>query len=329
MMLADHFNVLLTGTVNLPQWKLDKLDERVDAIYGALEADDELGPLVKDKIPQGSWAHRTIINPKLGKEFDADFLLHLEENPEWSGTPSKYIEAVYAALGRSATYKNMPRNRKCRCVRVTYADFCHVDIVPYLRLGGWRQVIVNRDEEEWEETNPAGFTHWMQTQDGLAGENLRKVIRLLKYLRDNSTWTGTRSVILTTLVGERVSPDKKLYDPGYYGSVPKALLHIVQDLDDYLQANPAKPSVPDPSRTGETFDHRWEEPTYLHFRDRIHDYRAAMEEAYDEVDKRRSVELWQAIFGTGFKAPPSTDGGSGKFGTVPPAATTGRSGRAG
>src|SRR5680860_1183400 len=41
MMLADHFNVLLTGTVNLPQWKLDKLDERVDAIYGALEADDE------------------------------------------------------------------------------------------------------------------------------------------------------------------------------------------------------------------------------------------------------------------------------------------------
>lgn len=329
MQLADHFNVLLTGTVNLPKWKLTKLDERVDAVYSALAADDELGPLVNAKIPQGSWAHRTIINPKLGKEFDADFLLHLDEEPEWAGTPSKYIHAVYAALGRSTAHKVMPRTRKCRCVRLTYADECHIDIVPYLQLRGTREVIVNKDDDEWEDTNPKGFTDWMHDKDDIADGNLRKVIRLLKYLRDNSTWTGTRSVILTTLVGERVSAAKKLFDPGYYGSVPKALLHIVQDLDAYLQANPTKPSVSDPSRPEATFDHRWEEDTYLHFRDRIHDYRTAIEEAYEETNKERSVELWQGIFGAGFKAPPMAESSSGRFGAVPPAATVSRSGRAG
>jgi hypothetical protein len=328
MKLADHFDVLLSGTVNLPSWKLTKLDERVEAIYAALCADDVLGPLVLDNVPQGSWAHRTIINPKIGKEFDADFLLHMEENPDWSDSPGKYIEAVYAALGRNSTYKQMPRNRKCRCVRVTYADFCHVDIVPYVKLGGWREVIVNKDEDVWEDTNPTGFTQWMRDKDEIADGNLRKVIRLLKYLRDQSDWTGTKSVILTTLVGERVSQVKKLVDTGYYNSVPTALLHVVQDLDDWLDAFPSRPSVADPSRSGATFDHRWDDATYLRFRERINGYRAKIEAAYDAADKESSVRLWQDIFGAGFKAP-ATVSSSDRFGTVTAGESTGRSGRSG
>ena len=63
MQLADHFEVLLKDTVNLSRSSLDTLDSRVDSIYAALEADTELGPYVVDKIPQGSWAHGTIIKP--------------------------------------------------------------------------------------------------------------------------------------------------------------------------------------------------------------------------------------------------------------------------
>ena len=44
----------------------------------------------------------------------------------------------------------------------------------------------------------------MKEKDGLTGGNLRKVIRLLKYLRDYKTTFSVPSVILTTLVGERV-----------------------------------------------------------------------------------------------------------------------------
>jgi len=331
MQLADHFDVLLKGTVNLSQFKLDTLDSRVTAIYNALKADPELGEYVRDKIRQGSWAHRTIINPVGDNEFDADFMLLLDENPPWSGSPKIYIEKVYAALHRHSVYGGMPHSRKCRCVRLTYANSCHVDIVPYLKLSDGRQVIVNRDNDEWEDTDPEGFTAWMRDKDQIAGGNLRRVIRLMKYLRDHkNSFTGTRSVILTTLLGQQVSATTKLFDTGYYNSTPTALLHIVGDLDAWLQDRPYKPSVPDPSGSGVTFDHRWDQATYAYFRDRIHAHAAQMKDAYDEPDKNTSVRKWQAIFGDGFTAPEPKNS-TGRFGAVAasPTTTTGRSGRAG
>ncbi|NCD20252.1 MAG: hypothetical protein EOL89_09755 [Actinobacteria bacterium] len=87
--------------------------------------------------------------------------------------------------------------------------------------------------------------------------------------------------------------------------------------------------VPDPSGSGVTFDHRWEQSTYSYFRDRIHVHAAEIEEAYEEENKERSIELWQGIFGDGFKAPATSS--SAKFPAAAPAAasTVGRSGRAG
>ena len=101
---VNTFTAFLRDTVNINQTRLDQLDEHVEAIYAALEDDDKLGELVLDKLPQGSWPHRTIIKPLKDHEFDADFLLVLDENPEWSEHPSEYINAVYAALRRHSTY---------------------------------------------------------------------------------------------------------------------------------------------------------------------------------------------------------------------------------
>jgi hypothetical protein len=148
MQLADHFNVLLKDTVNLSQPKLDQLETRVESIYEALKADDQIGSLIIGKSPQGSWAHRTIINPVGDNEFDADFMLNMKENPDWSDSPKTYLDQVYAALHRHSTYKNMPHSRKCRSVQLRYATSSrmHVDIVPHLNLADGREVIVNRDE---------------------------------------------------------------------------------------------------------------------------------------------------------------------------------------
>lgn len=328
MQLADHFDMLLNDTVNLSRFKLDLLGDRIDRIFEVLKNDPEIGSLVRKKIPQGSWAHRTIINPVGNKEFDADFLLVMDENPDWAGSPKRYIEQVYAALGRNSTYKDMPRQRKCRCVTLTYADVCHVDVVPYIE---GRNVIVNRDKDEWEPTNPAGFTAWMREKDSTAGGNLRKIIRLMKYLRDHrNSFTGTRSIILTTVLGERVEHWRKIINPGYYRDVPTTLLNVVKDLDDWLQDNHTKPSIPDPSGSGVTFDHRWDQSTYSYFRDRIHTHAGQIDDAYHEADKDTSVKLWQDLFGAGFKAPKSRES-SGRFGSVAAAtaSTTGRPGRAG
>src|SRR3712207_2721368 len=121
----------------------------------------------------------------------------------------------------------------------------------------------------------------MKDKDEIAGKNMRKVIRLLKFLRDHKgTFRGTRSVILTTLVGERIESWRKLTDPGYYADVPTTLLHVTTDLDEWLQQHPAKPSIADPSSPDTTFDHRWDETTYLNFRDRMHKYAADISAAY-------------------------------------------------
>jgi hypothetical protein len=165
-------------------------------------------------------------------------------------------------------------------------------------------VIVHRDNDEWEDTDPEGFTAWMREKDQIAGNNLRRVIRLMKYLRDHkNSFTGTRSVILTTLLGEQVSAVKKLFDTGYYNSTPTALVHIVSDLDAWLQPRPIKPSIPDPSGSGVTFDHRWDQTTYAYFRDRIHAHAAEMHDAYDEPDKDTSVRNGKPSSATGSPRP--------------------------
>src|SRR5690606_4974396 len=129
MELENYFTAFLQNTVNLKQWKLNQLDGRVSAIVDALKKDAVIGALYQDHIPQGSWAHETIITP-VGAldEFDADFLLHIEEVPEWSEKPKEYLREVRAAFKRNTTYQSMLQ-RKNRCVRIDYANDCHVDVV--------------------------------------------------------------------------------------------------------------------------------------------------------------------------------------------------------
>jgi|SRR6266498_1088862 len=324
MKLISAFRAFLRDTVNLNQTRLGQLDDRVEAIVAALRDDPVIGPLVRDHIPQGSWAHQTIIRPLDGKEFDADFLLFLHVHPGWS--PADYITQVYAAFGRHGTYRSM-RVPKTRCVRIVYANDCHVDVVPYLQLANGRQVIVNGDLDDWEDTNPAGFTAWMQTKDTITGGNLRRVIRLLKHLRDHKGTFAVKSVILTTLVGGVVDQGRKLLDPSHYTDVPTTLRSILNDLDQWLQARPTLPLIEDPSCPGTDFNHRWNQAGYTNFRDKIHAYAAKVDAAYSNPDPDASLKLWQEIFGDGFKQLTTTSTGGGRFGpVVAPAAQTGRAG---
>src|SRR5690348_15463594 len=134
MQANEHFAAFLDTTVNLRSWKLELLSQRVESIVNCLQRDETIGPLYKEYIPQGSWAHQTIINPVgLTDEFDADILLHLTENPDWSHDKREYLRQVRRAFKQSTTYQNMV-TKKNRCVRVVYANSCHVDVVPSLTL---------------------------------------------------------------------------------------------------------------------------------------------------------------------------------------------------
>lgn len=327
-----HFNAFLTNTVNLPPSRLDQLGQRVDTIYKALRADSEIGTLVTGKTKQGSWAHRTIIKPQEDKEYDADVLIHMDENDDWDSDKAQYIEQMYWALGR-AGYTD--RHRKTRCVRVQYANDSHIDLVPYVTTWNGAQHIVNRLTGKWEDTNPQGFTAWMNERDDITNGNFRKVVRLMKYLRDHkNSFTGTRSIILTTLLGERVSSYASVFEPGAYGNVPKTLVKVVADLDDWLQTQWEMPTVSDPSSPGTTFNHRWSETSFQYFKKRIHAHAAEMQDALDETDPDASIAKWQALFGASF-GPATSEANAGRSplilgaGVTSLGASAGRSGRAG
>jgi hypothetical protein len=333
---TDYFKNFLENTVNMSKFNLELLSQRVDTVYGVLTDDEYLGPLLKKKIPQGSWPQKTIIRPQNGKAFDGDFMVQMVENPEWETDKKKYGNAIYNVLHSTSPYKDMPHGRKCRCVYLNYANNAmHVDIVPFVIRADGLQYIINRDANEWERTDTDGFTNWMKGKDEIAGKHLREVIRIMKYLRDHkNSFTGTKSILLTTLLGLRVEDWRKIIDAGYYSDLPTALLHIVSDLDDWLWARPDKPVIMDPAGTGTSFDHRWTPETYAYFRARIHVHAAEIKAAYEETDFGESVKKWQALFGDGFTAPKS-DTSSGKYSAVgtgagaAAAATVSLSGRAG
>jgi hypothetical protein len=212
-----------------------------------LRKDATLGPLVKTHIRQGSWAHRTIIKPLPGDEFDADILLHLTPVKEWSKNPRSYIDQVYGALKNSVTYRDMVE-KKNRCVRIHYANDCHVDVVPYLVLGFFedRKVIVNHDTNTFERTDPEAFTSWMRRQDRRAGGHLRTTTRLIKYLRDRQDAFSVPSVILATLIGRQVSAWWVFWDG--YKDLPTTFMRLISSLDTYLQQHEEMPGLGDPGR---------------------------------------------------------------------------------
>jgi len=269
------------------------------AIIACLEKDDVISPLMQGHVPQGSWAHRTIIRPVEDHEFDADFLLTMAEIQAWSDSPKIYLQQVRAAFKRSTTYADMVR-RKNRCVRIGYSGDCHVDVVPHLVLADGRQVIVNYAENKFEDTNPEGFTTWMKEKDQLANGNLRKVIRLMKYIRDFKQTFSVPSVILTTLLGERV---QTFDEASRYADVPTTLLNLMNDLDAWLNLYPDMPPLEDPSCPGTSFNHRWTQDQYENFAKWITFYADRITQAYTEPDKATSLTAWQKIFGPEFTQP--------------------------
>ncbi len=161
MKLTSYFKHFLENTVNLNQARIDQLDQRVDAITTFLTEHPELGSIVIELIPQGSYAHKTIIKPVNGRDFDADVLLYVHEQGDWE--PKDYVAKLYAAFRGSATYSGMV-DRKTRCVTVDYANDFHIDVVPYLERGNSRYV-TNRHQNRFELTNPEGFNEWLDDRN--------------------------------------------------------------------------------------------------------------------------------------------------------------------
>ena len=249
---------------------------------------------------QGSYALRTTIRPvKDNDEFDVDRLVFMEFDRAKS--PKDYIDDVYKCLKDNGNYADKV-GRKTRCVTVNYADDFNIDLVPCITLNG-SQFICNRKTNGREQTDGNGYRDWFNRKNEITNGNLKLVTRLLKYLRDHKKTFTAPSILLTTLIGHTVYDWE---DDTEFKTIPDALLRVITRLDDFLQARPMMPDIPNPALPSETFTRHWDQDRYERFRDMISSYAKKIQEAYSEEDEQASVRKWRELFGDGFGSLTST-----------------------
>lgn len=298
MKLTSYFKNFLDKEVNLNADRIKRLDERTETITNVLKESELLKDKFLDVIPQGSYAHKTIIKPvRDTDEFDADILLYIEESTEWQ--PCDYVEKVYQLFRSNSIYKDMV-SRKTRCVTIDYANDFHIDVVPFLDRSG-RKYVTNRHENNFELTDPEAYTEWLDERNRITKHHFTKVIRLVKYLRDYKRTFSVKSIILNTILGTQINDIALLENENCYDDTPTTLYSVMKKLKTFLEANYYMPVIADPGNTGENFGDRWDQAGWSNFRTKMIYYSDKIIEAYDETELEKSLEKWKFIFGDQFK----------------------------
>jgi len=297
MKLHDHFKTFLEAQVNLNATRIDLLESSVDAVKTAVKG-SRWGAEIIDFAHQGSWAHGTIIKPLPEVEFDADLLVYVKPKDGWSA--KDYVNNLVTTLNGISTYSDKVR-RYSHCATIEYAGERRIDIAPCVvdRLYLGHVEVCNRGTDKFESSAPTAYTEWIFEKNSILGGNhLKKVTRLLKYLRDVKGNFTCPSFLFTTLLGKQVSASDK--NTMAFADLSTSLKTLVDRLDDWLQARPNVPSVMNPVLPSENQADCWDATQYSNFRDKINLYRCWIDDAYDELDRDESIGKWQRVFGDKF-----------------------------
>lgn len=306
MKFLDHFNNFLDEEVNLNKTRIELLSDSVEVVKAAVKASD-WGSKILSFTAHGSWAHGTIIKPLSGDEFDADLLVIVEPVAGWEA--KDYVNNLGAFFDGHSTYKDKVR-RYSHCVTIEYAGERRIDVAPCVRdrVYAGTYEVCNRTANEFELSSPLAYTEWVKGRNAVAGGNdLKKVTRLLKYLRDIKTNFTCPSFLFTTLVGLRIFDTDK--GSGAFADTPTCLKTVVGRLDDWLQHYPLVPVILNPVLSSEVQSNVWDQTQYSNFRDKVNLYRGWIDDAYNEVDRDESIGKWQRVFGDTFAAGEAKEAG--------------------
>lgn len=297
MKLHDLFKTFLEEHVNLNSTRLNLLEGSIVAVERAVRA-LAWGPKIVSFSPQGSWAHETIIKPRSGKPFDADLLVFIEASAGWA--PKDYVNKLATELAKLPAYENKVR-RFSHCATIEYADVRKIDVAPCVvnRLYRGQYEVCNRSTNQFEASAPLEYTEWVKGKNAIAGGNdLKKVTRLLKYMRDIKGNYTCPSFLLTTLMGLQVHESDR--GSTQFADLTTTLKTLMGRLDDWLQARPNLPAVPNPKLPQEDQASCWDQSQYSNFRDMVNLYRGWIDDAYAEEDRDESIGKWQRVFGEDF-----------------------------
>jgi hypothetical protein len=299
MKLAEHFKTFLDDHVNLNKTRIGLLENSIDAVKAAVQTSTWEAE-INGFASQGSWAHQTIIKPQANGEFDADLLVFVKPKEGWEA--KDYVNKLAAAMECNGNYKDKLR-RYSHCVTIEYTGERRIDIAPCVqgRLYPEQLEVCNRVANQFEASAPIAYTEWVIQKNSIVGTNdLKKVTRLLKYIRDIKGNFTCPSFLFTTLLGYRINESDK--DSSSFSDLPTTLKTLVGRLDDWLQMYPNVPDIRNPILTSEIQSDIWDGTKYSNFRDKINLYRGWIDDAYDEQDRDESIGKWQRVFGDNFAA---------------------------
>ena len=291
----------LRDEVNLNQSRLDRLETSVSAVNDYLK--NNLTGYQKMER-QGSYALGTLIKPvDDNDEYDADIQIVMNPNPKWEA--KDYVLEINRTLAKNKTYVDKLR-LKTRCVTIDYAGDFHLDVVPRVTIGG-KHYVCNRIDNKFEETDGNGYREWFNEKNRITGGNLKRVVRLLKYLRDHKNSFTAKSILLTTLAGNTI----KASDEGTtaVSTVADTLETILSRMDSYLQQHPNMPTIKNPVLPTEDFNRHWDQRRYANFRTRVQSYAQTAKQAKAEPSAEKAIKLWQDLFGDKFGKSSSSGGG--------------------
>ena len=290
MKFEKDFAEFLANEVNINKTRVEKLQRGMNAVdTHASKMEEYVGTQ-----PQGSYATKTIIKPLSDKDYDLDLLLLLY--PDSKITPSGRIDSVWQHFNNSAVYQGKA-TRKTRCVQLRYQDF-HIDIVPAVELLDGTCQIFNRHTNTPEATDGSGYRNWFNAINSNTGGELKRCVRLLKYVRDKKQTFSIKSVTLTTLAGQAAENTAK----EHFKNTPDALKAITEAINQYLLDNPTVPNVFNPALPSEDLARGWSREKYEAFRKRFNTITENIAEAYDCEDSDLSTQLWRKVFDKGFRA---------------------------
>ena len=297
------FQEFLRDEVNLNQGRIDRLTRGVRGVNGCLK-DNLKG--YQNMERQGSYALGTLIKPvDDNDEYDADIQIVMNPNPQWQ--PKDYVNEIHRTLRQNKNYADKLR-LKTRCVTVDYAGDFHLDVVPRVTING-KHYICNRADDRFEETDGTGYREWFNEKNRITGGNLKRVVRLLKHLRDHKNSYTVKSIMLTTLAGYVIYPR----DEGTEAvrTVADTLATVLTRMDNLLQSHPNMPTVQNPVLPSENFNRHWTQNQYANFRNRVHSQAQTARRAKAEESGEKAVKIWQKLFGTNFGRGSSGSNGNG------------------
>ena len=292
MKLNRRFRKFLRDDVNLNQDRLRRLHTSVRDVNRYLRG-RLAGYQRIDR--QGSYGLDTLIKPvRDDDEYDVDIQVVMNPNPNWGARD--YLQALRDTLAENPNYSDKIGLRT-RCVTLTYARQFHLDVVPRITEGD-THFICNGEANCFEPTDGTGYREWFSDKSRITKVNLKRVVRLLKYIRDRQDNYVARSILLTTMAGNAVHSSDRGTES--VRTIANTLTTVLTRMDSYLQRYFTMPEIKNPVLQSEDFNRHWNQDRYAYFRERIHSHAEIAREALASPSVEDSIRIWRRLFGESF-----------------------------